>query len=334
MPAVRYISHEVVLEPDRWRLLVGSAVVTPEPKVFELLCYLMRHRGRVVCKGELLDALWSGDVVGESVLTRCISCARKALSDDSKTPRFIRTLHGRGYEFIAPVSESVTRAAAPDASTSNPAVATEALEQPVAERGFVGRRGEAQLLKDAIRAVGGEGSDFILLSGEAGIGKTRLLHEVTRQTPPGVEVHWGHGSPVEGAPPFLLWQQCFRSIVRLRTLKTALRAFGEAAGEARRLLLGTDRDLVQDSPAWDSPGKRFRTFDAIAQGLAELARQRSLVLLLDDLHFADLGSLLLLEFLIQQRTPGLLILAAVRDAERAADAARAAALSNIRSACR
>src|SRR5258707_11473681 len=104
MTGLRYTSHDVVLEPARWEGRIGQDVVTPEPKVFELLSYLMRHPGRAVSKAELLDSLWSGDVVGESVLTRCVSCARKLLADDSKTPRFIRTLHGRGYEFIAPVS--------------------------------------------------------------------------------------------------------------------------------------------------------------------------------------------------------------------------------------
>src|SRR5512138_2641580 len=104
MAFLRYASHHVVLEPGRWQVRVGEDLFTPEPKVFELLSYLMRHHGRVIPKAELLDCLWAGDVVGESVLTRCVSCARKLLSDDPKAPRFIRTSHGRGYEFVAPVT--------------------------------------------------------------------------------------------------------------------------------------------------------------------------------------------------------------------------------------
>ncbi len=335
MLAVRYVSNEIVLEPERWRIRVGSTLVTPEPKVFELLCYLMRHPGRVVPKGELLDALWSGDVVGESVLTRCVSCARKVLADDSKTPRFIRTLHGRGYEFIAPVSEV---AAADEGAEADPALqpaqATESAPRHVVDRGFVGRRAETQLLKEAIRSVGAKPCDFIMLSGEAGIGKTRLLDEVTRLAPPGVDIHRGYCSPVEGAPQFLVWQQCFRSIVRVHTLKTVLRALGDTESEARRLLLGTERGPFEDNPAWDSPSKRFRTFDSVVRGLTDLARQRAIVLVFDDLHFADLGSLLLLEFVIQQRPPGLLVLGAVRDAERVADEARATTLARISAACR
>lgn len=334
MPALRYVSHDVVLEPDRWQVRLADRTVTPEPKVFELLAYLMRHPGRVVAKGELLDALWAGDVVGESVLTRCVSCARKLLSDDSKTPRFIRTLHGRGYEFIAPVS---TIASEQDAVLpAQGGAETEApLDAPQAppDRGFVGRRREAQFLREAIRTLGTEPRDFVIVSGEAGIGKTRLLHEVTRNGPPGVELHWGSCSPVEGAPPFLVWQQAFRSIARQRSIKTVLRAFNDADSEARRLVLGSGRATRRDQLGWDSPNQRFRTFDAICEGLRELAAQRPLVLVLDDLHFADLGSLLLLTFLTQQRVAGLLILGALRDAVQSADEARAKALAELRAAC-
>ena len=335
MARLRYLSHELVLEPERWQLRLGDRAITPEPKVFELLCYLMRHPGRLVGKGELLDALWAGDVVGESVLTRCVSCARKVLADDSKTPRFIRTLHGRGYEFIAPVSAVAgTEVLAPPAQVEPAAESTAQPSQAVSDRGFVGRRSEAQFLREAMRQLDTEARDFVLVSGEAGIGKTRLLHEVTRNCPPGIELHWSACSPVEGAPPFLVWQQCFRSIARLRSTKTVLRAFNDAESEARRLVLGTGRRTLGDKLGWDSPNQRFRTFDAIGQGLLELARQRPLVLVLDDLHFADLGSLLLFGFLAQQRVPQLLLVAALRDVEPSLDEARARALADIRANCR
>jgi hypothetical protein len=242
----------------------------------------------------LLDALWAGDVVGESVLTRCVSCARKLVADDPR-PCSVRMKRG--------------------------------------ERDFVGRRLESSLLREAIRQVGSNGPTFMLVAGEPGIGKSRLLEESTRHVPPGVEVHWGYCSPVEGAPPFLAWQQCLRSIARARTLKAVLRALGPDAHEARRLLLGGASSTYEHLPAWDSPSQRFRTFDAIAGGLEELARHRPLVLVLDDLHFADLGSLLLLEFLIQHPRRDLLILGSVRDAEWPLDEARSETLKRVRAAC-
>jgi DNA-binding winged helix-turn-helix (wHTH) protein/tetratricopeptide (TPR) repeat protein len=332
MSGLHYVSHDVVLEAVEWRVRVGMAVVTPEPQVFELLSYMMRNPGRTVSKGELLDALWSGDVVGESVLTRCVSCARKLLGDDSKTPRFIRTLHGRGYQFIAPVSEVAAPTVAPDLGAEPAAQIREGSLPPAAQGEFVGRVAELALLREAVRKLGNRSCELIMVSGEAGIGKTYLLDEAIRLTPPTTEVHKGHCSPVEGSPPFLAWQQCFRSIVRARTLRAVLRTLSDTEGDTRRLLLGERGQLV-DGPAVDSPSKRFRTFDAIASSLETLAQQRPIVLVLDDLQFADLGSLLLLEFLIQRRPQRLLILGGVREGEHIAEEARAATLANIRSTC-
>jgi DNA-binding winged helix-turn-helix (wHTH) protein len=332
MSGLRYASHHVVLEPSRFQVRIGQDVVTPEPKVFELLSYLMRHAGRVVSKAELLDSLWAGDVVGESVLTRCMSCARKLLSDDSKTPRFIRTLHGRGYEFIAPVT-TLARAEGtardqPSTPSSESSIATESASPPL-----VGRRTEAQRLKTALARLETRSGDFILISGEPGIGKSRLLEETRSLAPHAIEAHFARALAVPGAPPFYVWQQLLRSIVRTRSLKTVARAFEDAPSGARKLLLGTDR-WGADQLGWDSPSERFRTFDAVARGLAGLAEERPLALLLDDLHAADLVSLLLLSFLAQAPGLPLLLVGTLRDTERPGDAARATALAQLRAACK
>lgn len=335
MTGLRYASHHVVLEPGRWQIRVGEETITPEPKVLELLSYLMRNPGRLVTKAELLDSLWSGDVVGESVLTRCVSCARKLLADDSRTPRFIRTLHGRGYEFIAKVTTLAHEATEKEALSAVPSDATPALgPTPRRERGFVGRRAEVQRLQQAFAQLEARRGDFLLVSGEPGIGKTRLLEEAVASAPPELDVHVARCSALEGAPAFLVWHDCFRSIVRSRSIKTVLRAFESAPSGARKLLLGTERWQLQDQLGWDSPAERFRTFDAIGRGLSELAAQRPLLLVFDDLHAADLVSLLLLEFLTQSLTAPVLILGATRDAEPQKDVSRAEALSRLRAGCR
>jgi DNA-binding winged helix-turn-helix (wHTH) protein len=323
-----------VLEPGRWQVRVGEDLVTPEPKVFELLSYLMRHHGRVVPKAELLDSLWAGDVVGESVLTRCVSCARKLLADDSKTPRFIRTSHGRGYEFIAPV---VTLSIPPDesgAAAELPASPSEPVVEPrPPERPFIGRTTEARRLEQALHRLELREPGFVLVSGEAGIGKTRLLERATENAPYSIDLHWARCSALEGAPAFQVWQDCFRSILKTRSVKVVRRAFDDAPNGVRRLLLGLDRWQPQDQLGWDSPSERFRTFDAIVRGLNRLAEQQPLALVLDDLHAADLVSLLLLEFLVQQQAAPLLLLGAIRDAELACEPARSSTLGRIRAAC-
>jgi len=80
-----------------------GAVIDIQPKVFDLLVYLIEHRDRAVDKQELQDAIWPRQVVTEAALTRCLMKARKALGDDAEQQRYIRTVHGMGYHLTAEV---------------------------------------------------------------------------------------------------------------------------------------------------------------------------------------------------------------------------------------
>ena len=73
------------------------------PLAFDVLCYLVKHRDRVVPKDELLDKLWKSRFVSESSLSAGIKHVRKALGDDGRTQRMIRTVRGRGYQFVGAV---------------------------------------------------------------------------------------------------------------------------------------------------------------------------------------------------------------------------------------
>jgi len=83
-----------------------------EPQVFDVLALLLRERRRVVPKEELLDAVWGSRFVGESALTSRIKAARRAIGDDGRDQRLIRTAHGRGYQFVGHVEDSEPPAAA------------------------------------------------------------------------------------------------------------------------------------------------------------------------------------------------------------------------------
>ena len=101
------------LQPARWRfgdseldefrleILHLGEVVPLEAKALELLRQFVRHPGEVLTKDELMEAVWPGRVLSESVLARAISLLRKALADSSQT--LIRTVHGYGYRFDVPV---------------------------------------------------------------------------------------------------------------------------------------------------------------------------------------------------------------------------------------
>jgi len=79
----------------------GGEAQRVEPKVFDLLAFLIEHRDRVVSKDELLDALWPGVVVTEASLDRTIMKARRAVGDDAQRQAVIRTAPRRGYRFVA-----------------------------------------------------------------------------------------------------------------------------------------------------------------------------------------------------------------------------------------
>ena len=96
------------LDPVLRELRVGDEVRDVEPKVFDLIEYLLQNRDRVVSKGELQDALWPDVVVTEASLSRSVMKARKALDDAAQEPEVIRTVPRRGFRFVANVREPVS----------------------------------------------------------------------------------------------------------------------------------------------------------------------------------------------------------------------------------
>jgi TolB-like protein/DNA-binding winged helix-turn-helix (wHTH) protein len=98
-----YEFDDVRVEPSAFRVLKAGRPIAIEPKAFDLLGFLIQHRGRLVEKQELLDAVWKDTAVTENALTRVVAQLRKALGDPPAEPRYIETVPTRGYRFIAPV---------------------------------------------------------------------------------------------------------------------------------------------------------------------------------------------------------------------------------------
>ena len=98
-----YHFDQFELDMARFELREEGAVQPLEPQVFTLLAYLIEHRERLVPKNELFEKLWYGRVVTDSALTSRIKSARQALGDSGKAQQFIKTIHGRGFRFIADV---------------------------------------------------------------------------------------------------------------------------------------------------------------------------------------------------------------------------------------
>lgn len=98
-----YAFGECELDEARRLLHRRGREVRVQPKVLDLLLFLLRHRERVVPKEVLFRELWPEVVVTEASLTRLVKEARRALGDDGRRQRFLRTSHGRGYRFAAQV---------------------------------------------------------------------------------------------------------------------------------------------------------------------------------------------------------------------------------------
>ena len=96
------------LDPDRFELRRDGAVQPVEPQVFDVLVMLLGERHRVVTKDELLDTVWGDRFVSESTLTSRVKAARRAIGDDGTEQRLIRTVRGRGYQFVGEVTTSGT----------------------------------------------------------------------------------------------------------------------------------------------------------------------------------------------------------------------------------
>ena len=102
-----------VLDTQRYELRRDGDVVHIEPQVFDVLTQLVSNRHRFVTKEELFDSVWGGRFVGEAALTSRIKAARRALGDDGESQRYIRTVRGRGYQFVGTIADAPAQPAPP-----------------------------------------------------------------------------------------------------------------------------------------------------------------------------------------------------------------------------
>ena len=102
MAVYRFNDYE--LDTSRYGLTRNGEAIEVEPKVFDLLRYLIEHHDRMVSREELFEKLWTGQVVSDTSLSNQIKAARKAIGDDGKTQACIKTVHGRGYQFVSTIA--------------------------------------------------------------------------------------------------------------------------------------------------------------------------------------------------------------------------------------
>ena len=186
---------------------------------------------------------------------------------------------------------------------------------------FVGRRGELDALRAALDSACNGNARLVLLAGQPGIGKTRTALELTAQASKHEAViAWGRCHEEAGAPPYRPWAQILGAVAAAQetgNLRADLGAGGPDIAEIVPELRARLPDLDPPAAALsDASETRFRLFGSITHFLVNCSRHRPLVLILDDLHWADAPSLRLLEFLSQELADGrLLVVGTYRDTD-------------------
>jgi DNA-binding winged helix-turn-helix (wHTH) protein/tetratricopeptide (TPR) repeat protein len=309
-----YAFGDFELDSATYQLRRGGLPVKLEPKVFDVLHLLVRRRERVVTKAELLGTVWSGEHVTESALPRAVTAARKALEDDRVRQLWIRTVHGRGYRFVGSVCEPGVEEGI---ATAPPGLQVRA---PGAVAPLLGREDALARMASALDQASAGRGRLVLLFGDPGIGKTRTAEtflEIARGR--GFEAIAGRCYEGEGAPAFWPWVQILRGCTEEAEDDELAAELGREAATVAHLVPEVLERLGEAlAPPLPSGGDeaRFRLFDGVARYLLHRSRLRPLVLFVDDLHWADKPSALLLRYLASEiRNGPLLIIGAYREVE-------------------
>ena len=291
-----------------WR--AGAQIALP-PKPFAILRYLVDNPGRLITHDELLDALWPDTFVQPQVLRTYMLELRKVLGDDAESPRFIQTIPKRGYSFVAHVAEA---AEANNGFTHSPhAVALPDAHAPV----FIDRGHEMSRLGAALVGAAAGQRQVVCVSGGAGIGKTALVDAFLRGTSsPSITV--ARGQCVEALGRREEYYPLMEALAHLcaspdgdrvcRVLARVAPAWLPTSGS--QPASGTASQTVPD-PA--GPTRTVRLPGELCSALEELAAEKPLILVFEDLHWADDATLGVLSALARRRTPArLMILATYR----------------------
>jgi DNA-binding winged helix-turn-helix (wHTH) protein len=328
----------VEIDVRRRVLCHAGQVVAVEPKTFDLLLYLVRHADRAVRREELMDAIWPGVVVSEDTLSSAIRRVRDALGPERQRLVVLRRV---GYRLVAfPGSDSDPDpdigSAATGAAGAVPApgdVPSLVAADPEREAGgtpYIGRAGELAALRASVeRGLGGNGG-FLSLSGDAGAGKSRTAAELAWHARGlGAEAIQARCYEGDGGQPLWPWVQVFRRLAAARSAAELAEALG---AEARDIAVLTAAVAGSDaSPPADPAMQRVRLFDSAVAVLRRSARGRPLLIVLDDLHWADGASLLLLRALADEVAGEPIVLVGThREAEVAAGHPLAGVLAALR----
>jgi len=283
-----------------WR---DSTQIALPPRIFGVLRYLVQNAGRLITHDELLDALWPETYVQPQVLRTYVLELRKVLGDDAAQPRFIQTFPKRGYCFVAAVTRYDADAEAASVGGAALDIAGNGAGSGNNSRGIVGRDEEMARLRTLAEMAAGGQRCVVFVTGEAGIGKTALVDSfckglgATGVVARGQSVE-GFGGKEEYYPVTeALGQLCAAEEKPFRVLEKMAPAWLAALG----------RQGENGAPAVTM---RERTPGDLCSALEHIAEEKLLVLVFEDVHWADDSTLNLISAVARRRTPARLMVVA------------------------
>ena len=308
----------------------GSVAIPLTPKAMAVVEYLVANAGAIATKEALLDTVWANEDVSEYALTSIIRDLRRALGDSTKNPRYIQTVHRRGYRWIA---ESVVADTAALPVESAVVIETKAFETEAlpaiegsATQFFTGRGEELTTLRHHLQLAATGKRQLLFLTGEAGIGKTTLLEKFSDQIESQPNASFALGQCIEkyGAGeayrPVLEALNRFCHTTKGQKFISVLEQYAPSWLVQMPPLLTPEQlhrlqAQVSDLSAQGTAPKS-RWLRELAEALEVITREHVLVLVLEDLHWSDSSTIELLDTLARRKELArLLELASYRPAE-------------------
>ncbi|MGL4961032.1 MAG: ATP-binding protein [Inquilinus sp.] len=281
------------------------------PKSFDLLAYLAENPGRLVTHDELLEALWPGVHVQPEVLKSHILAIRTALGDTISSPRFIETERGRGYRFIGRLRAGPSPVGKPS---------------PAVDLGVFAGRAEPlrSLLALLERAAVGE-PQSVFISGEPGFGKTTLVQQFLARASTGGDFVVAQGHCVEnfaGAEPYYPIFEALGELCKDAGTGAARALEALAPSWAAQMPVqfsAAQRAVLQQQVMPGAPSRMVREACSLFEALPT---ERPLILVQEDLHWADFATIDLISALCRRRSSAKLLLIATYRPEDSTEAQR------------
>ena len=294
--SLRFAPFRLDLGAERlWR---GEEARPLTRKAFAVLCYLVRHAGRLVTKDELVAAVWAVPYVSDMALATCIREIRRALDEQAQTPRFVETVRGRGYRFCAPVT--VTPLDTEQSVVRDPPSGAICLAEPL-----VGREAEmARLQQWWVQAQQGA-RQVVFVTGEAGIGKTTLVDAFVTQVGVTASVWIGRGQCIEQHGAGEAYLPLLEALGHLGRVPDGDRLIARLRQYAPSWLLHLPALVAKEE--YDSLQRRAggvtstRMLRELAEAVEVLTADRPLILVLEDLHWSDGSTLDWLTYVARRR---------------------------------